>query len=293
MEGRLTVGPGSFPEEVDAETEEETEEEEEEMDEDEEATPGEGKRGLRGAADVGGGHVADIRRAGLARYEAGAADAMAAPKRQKTNGGASRPAPVDFDTLPPLPPATGNDGWDIPFGNDTWIRDKDFLQKLGSECDANRKGWASLNYTGPALRAVCSGLHDMCPCASPLCAGIARTRGPGSATTGGGKCFCLIRFLLDPEHMEPLHSRAKALKCIEYGLQVRKLAKTFLETYESKRSLHSWGETFLDTSGIARRLQLIAEQGKPLRHRRRTVGTRRVICDNRDEQHAELFVDRV
>ena len=180
-----------------------------------------------------------------------------------------QPPPPSSFTLPSATTTAegATDGWGIPFGRDTWIRDATFLQQFAKECERNKTSWANFNYTGPSIRQICPGLNELCPCASPICASCARNqqgklrKESSGSTAGGGKMFCFVRVLIDPEHIEPIHTRNKALSAFHHGLHVRQLAKTFLDTYQRKRSKYSWGETILESSGILERIRLVMEKG--------------------------------
>lgn len=183
-------------------------------------------------------------------------------KRQR-GGAAEDPteafAPERF--VDPKPMTADKDAWGLAPWLD--VRSGEFLSALAKACDDSKKKWASLTFTGPSISRNFPGLLECFPCSNPVCTRVSyrNQNSIGGSPGAGGKMFCLLRFMLDPEHLGPLHTLDAAMGKLSYGKEIRRLIGAWVKSFNEKREAQGWGTTALDDLKIFERLSLIAEQG--------------------------------
>jgi hypothetical protein len=139
-------------------------------------------------------------------------------------------------------------------------RDPDFLFALSCACEDNKATWANLSYTGPALRYF-NGFASLLPCSNPVCTKVSFRGAQGGSPAGGSKMFCLLRFCIDPEHVQPAQHTANMMRALNSGPAIRKLASTLHKTISDKQALHNWDMSRLHELGVMERVSELGERG--------------------------------
>lgn len=136
------------------------------------------------------------------------------------------------------------------------VNDTAFLEELQGACDNAKTTWANLSFVGPRLNHQFCTILENFPCADHKCA-VAKQK-------GGGKMFCLVRFMLDPRHVRPEMKQGAIQRCIQQGGTFRGLLESFLKVFDEKRSSHQWGTTQLDKLGVIQHLKSMLRGDVPL-----------------------------
>ena len=118
------------------------------------------------------------------------------------------------------------------------VHDPESLDELMEECVSGRSSWAHLGHIGPAINNSFRSVLECFPCSDPKCM--------KAKLKGGGKMFCLLRFILDPGHVMPAIRRKSVLRCFKYGKEIQRFAGLYVKTFEQKRTAHNWGTLRVD-----------------------------------------------
>ena len=132
------------------------------------------------------------------------------------------------------------------------VHDPESLDELMEECVSGRSSWAHLGHIGPAINNSFRSVLECFPCSDPKCM--------KAKLKGGGKMFCLLRFILDPGHVMPAIRRKSVLRCFKYGKEIQRFAGLYVKTFEQKRTAHNWGTLRVDEMGVLRALERVANK---------------------------------
>lgn len=143
-------------------------------------------------------------------------------------------------------------------------RDPDFLYSLSCACEDNKGTWANLSYTGPALRHF-NNFASLLPCSNSVCTKVSFRGAQGGSPAGGSKMFCLLRFFIDPEHVQPPQHTASMMRALSSGPLIKKLASTLHKTLSDKQALHGWDMSRLHDLGVLQRVYELGEHGDATR----------------------------